>query len=148
MQGTGAGEAGERHLGRPVPPLPRPQRQTTAACPSSLSDFIHTSSVHSTDTGQGSVQTGPGGYSLVKELWGSHHSPLQLHSGSYAWSGTPGLGRECDTNQPILGLPWDLSTERVGGGAVPPWGLRMEPDSDLRPERAQALPQWLGCHQY
>ena len=56
MQGTGAGEVGER----PVPPLPRPQRRTTAACPSSLSDFIHMSSVHSTNSGRGPVRPDPG----------------------------------------------------------------------------------------
>lgn len=40
---------------------PRPQPQTTAACPSSLSGFIHTPSVHLTNTGRGPVQARPGG---------------------------------------------------------------------------------------
>lgn len=63
---------------------PCPHPRTTAACPSSLSGFIHTPSVHLTNTVRGPIQARPEGTPLVKELLGVRYSPLQLHNGSYA----------------------------------------------------------------
>lgn len=84
---------------------PCPHPRTTAACPSSLSGFIHTPSVHLTNTGRGPIQARPGESTPPRERTVGVRYSLQLHNGSYAWSRTPGLGRVCDANQPIQGLP-------------------------------------------